>query len=250
MFERRAMFLPTNRCNVPLAPEAAVMSVLDSIAAITSCSRAQDIYRPGDEAGYWYRVVAGLARKCADTANGQRQIVDLLMPGDFFGFATGKEHQFGAEAAVKGTIIARYPRRRLEMLADVDPEFARLIRQVAFKAISRLQSRMLVLGRTTAREKVGAFLLEMANRSSEGAPEGVTLPMSRYDIADYLAISVETVSRSLTDLRQRGSIRLTTTRHVQIVDRRALTDATLSAGIDLPGRRGEASPVSDSDARR
>jgi CRP-like cAMP-binding protein len=152
MLEWRAMFPPADNGNVSSVGFAkpGAMSVLDSVAAITSCSRGQDIYRPGDAAEYWYRVVAGLVRKCADAANGQRQIVDFLMPGDFFGFATGKEHQFGANAAVNGAVIARYPRRRLEMLADTDPELARLIRQIAFKAISRLQDRMLVLGRTTA----------------------------------------------------------------------------------------------------
>lgn len=233
MPEGRAMLLPIDRRKVPSGPDATVMSVLDSVAAIVSCGRAQDIYRPGDEATYWYRVVHGLVSKCVDTASGQRQIVDFLMPGDFFGFAVGKEHQFGATAAVNGTVIARYPRRRLETLADADPELARLIREIAFKAISRLQGRMLVLGRTTAREKVGAFLLEMANRSADGALEAVILPISRYDIADYLALSVETVSRSLTDLEHRGSIRLTTKRHVKIVDRKALTDVAVSAGIAL-----------------
>lgn len=237
MPEWRAVFPPTEGGNAPLIALAkpAATALLDAVAAISSCNRGQDIYRPGDAAGYWYRVVAGLVRKCADTANGQRQIVDFLMPGDFFGFATGKEHQFGANAAVNGTVIARYPRRRLEMLADADPELARLIRQIAFKAISRLQDRMLVLGRTTALEKVGAFLIEMASRSSDGATEVVVLPMSRYDIADYLAISVETVSRSLTDLKHRGSISLTNTRQVRIVDREALTEAAMSAGIGIAG---------------
>jgi CRP/FNR family transcriptional regulator, nitrogen fixation regulation protein len=237
MLEWRAMFPPADNGNVSSVGFAkpGAMSVLDSVAAITSCSRGQDIYRPGDAAEYWYRVVAGLVRKCADAANGQRQIVDFLMPGDFFGFATGKEHQFGANAAVNGAVIARYPRRRLEMLADTDPELARLIRQIAFKAISRLQDRMLVLGRTTAREKVGAFLMEMASRSADGAAEVVVLPMSRYDIADYLAISVETVSRSLTDLKHRGSIRLANTRQVRIVDREALAETAMSAGISMAG---------------
>ena len=231
MPEWRAMFPPPDRPNAELG----AMAILDSVAAITSCSRGQDIYRPGDATGYWYRVVAGLVRKCADTANGQRQIVDFLMPGDFFGFATGKEHQFGANAAVNGTVIARYPRRRLETLTDADPELAQLIRQIAFKAVARLQDRMLVLGRTTALEKVGAFLIEMASRSSDGAAEVVVLPMSRYDIADYLAISVETVSRSLTDLKHRGSIRVTNRRQVKIVDREALTEAAMSAGIGIAG---------------
>src|SRR5258708_21021143 len=109
------------------------MSVLDSVAAITSCSRGQDIYRPGDATEYWYRVVAGLVRKCADAANGQRQIVDFLMPGDFFGFATGKEHQFGPTAAVNAAFSPRFPRAPLDKSADPDPAPARLASHSAAK---------------------------------------------------------------------------------------------------------------------
>ena len=80
---------------------------------------------------------------------------------------------------------------------------------------------MLILGRATAQEKVGSFLIEMAERLS-GATDAVALPMSRYDIADYLALSVETVSRALTDLRHRKAIVLTGAHHVKILDRGAL----------------------------
>lgn len=200
------------------------LTALESLATFMSCRRGQDIYGPGDPSQYWYRVVSGLAKKCAETASGQRQIVDFLMPGDFFGFTARTEHEFAVDVLVDGTVIARYPRRRLEMLADSNPELGRLIRQVAFKAIARLQERMLVLGRTTALEKVGRFLIEMADRFSDASEEVIVLPMSRYDIADYLAISVETVSRALTDLRHRGTIRFANTRRVRIVDRDALQE--------------------------
>jgi CRP-like cAMP-binding protein len=153
------------------------------------------------------------------------------MPGDFFGFSAAGKHHFAANVAVNGTVIARYPRRRLEGIADADPGLARLLRDIAFKAISRLQDRMLVLGRTTARQKVVAFLIEMAGRSSDHSAEGVLLPMSRYDIADYLAISVETVSRSLSDLKQGGIIRITNRRQIKIVDRTPLMEMVSSAGI-------------------
>lgn len=92
---------------------------------------------------------------------------------------------------------------------------------------------MRVLGRTTAREKVGAFLIEMASRCSDGAAEVVLLPMPPYDTADYLAVTVETVSRSLTDLKHRGSISLTHTRQVKIVDRAALTEMAMSTSIGI-----------------
>jgi CRP/FNR family transcriptional regulator, nitrogen fixation regulation protein len=124
----------------------------------------------------------------------------------------------------EGTIVAGYPRRRVELLADADPQLAREIRQITFLALARLQAQLLIVGRITAIDKVGSFILEMATRLSAGSGRSVALPMSRYDIADYLAVSVETVSRALTDLKQRGVIKLSGTRTVRIVDRSALEE--------------------------
>jgi CRP/FNR family transcriptional regulator, nitrogen fixation regulation protein len=87
-----------------------------------------------------------------------------------------------------------------------------------------MQSQLLIVGRITALEKVGSFIVEMSNRLSKEDADQVTLPVSRYDIADYLAVSVETVSRALTDLKHRGLIRLSGTRSVRIVNRDALEE--------------------------
>jgi CRP/FNR family nitrogen fixation transcriptional regulator len=87
-----------------------------------------------------------------------------------------------------------------------------------------MQAQLLILGRITALEKVGCFILEMAARLSDGSTDRVAQPVSRYDIADYLGVSVETVSRSLSDLKQRGAIKLLGTRTVSIVDRYVLEE--------------------------
>jgi CRP/FNR family nitrogen fixation transcriptional regulator len=89
--------------------------------------RGQQIYRQKDPAEYWYRVVSGAARKCVLLADGRRQILDFMLPGDFFGFTARNKHALAAEAIVEGTIVARYPRRRLEMLANSDPEFGQAL---------------------------------------------------------------------------------------------------------------------------
>ena len=127
--------------------------------------------------------------------------------------------------------MAVYPRRRAEMLADTNPEIGRELRQVAFEAMARLQAQLLTVGRITAIEKVGAFLLEMARRSAPGRQDSVALPVSRYDIADYLAVSVETVSRALTDLKQRGLIRFSGTRTLKIVDAEALEEGDIDGAM-------------------
>jgi CRP/FNR family transcriptional regulator, nitrogen fixation regulation protein len=198
---------------------------LAPLAATNPCRRGQEICSQGHLADFWFRLVSGTARHCVVRADGRRQIIDLLLPGDFFGFTTAHEYDFAVEAVAEGTTVASFPRQRLEELADSDPQLAREIRQVAFETLSRLQTQLLTLGRVTALEKVSSFLLELASRSSDDSSDNVVLPISRYDIADYLALSVETVSRSLTGLKTRGVIRMLGTRIVKIVDRDALDEA-------------------------
>jgi CRP-like cAMP-binding protein len=197
---------------------------LDVLAVSMRCSRGQEICSPSRPVDFWYRVVSGSARRCVIRSDGRRQIVDLLLPADFFGFSECSENDSTVEAVVEGTIVASFPRKRAEMMADTDPQLARELRQVAYKALARSRAHLLVLGRITAREKVGAFLLELSERFSGGETDTVMLPFSRYDIADCLALSVETVCRSLTELKQRGVIALSGTRCVRIVDRQALEE--------------------------
>jgi CRP/FNR family transcriptional regulator, nitrogen fixation regulation protein len=213
-----------------LQPDA--LAALDEVAVIRRCQRGQEIYGQEDPADCWYRVVSGLLRRFALRPNGRRQIVDFLLPGDFCGFAGGNEHHyFSVEAVMPDSVVACYPRRRVETLTEADPRVGQLIRQKAFDAIARLQCQVRILGRTRAPEKVGSFLLEMAARRARGPGDRFDLPMSRYDIADYLALSVETVSRALTCLKRRGTIELAGTRQITIVDHDALQD---NAGDEMP----------------
>jgi len=101
---------------------------------------------------------------------------------------------------------------------------AREIRRIAVEGLCRAQEQLLILGRVTAQEKVGSFILSLADRLGDGEDDHVTLPVSRYDMADYLSVSVETVSRALSDLKNRGLIRFEGTRVIQIVDRGTLSD--------------------------
>ena len=108
-------------------------------------------------------------------------------------------------------------------MAQRDAEFAHELRDVAFQALSRIQDQLLIIGGVTAVEKVGSFLLALASRSPSGTGQ-VVLPLTRYDIAEYLAVSVETVCRSFTSLQQRGAIRLAGKRTVRIVNRNVLKE--------------------------
>ncbi len=146
----------------------------------------------------------------------------------------GAEYDYTVEVVAPGTVMAGYPRKRVEAQADSNPRLARELRQIAFEETSRLQQQLLILGRVTAQEKVGSFILAMTDRLSNGRRDCVTLPVSRYDIADYLAVSVETVSRALSELKHRGVIRFIGTRVIQIIDRGALEDGEHHISVRAP----------------
>jgi CRP-like cAMP-binding protein len=223
------------------SPAPSPLEILESCAARIECRPGQPIGRRGDPLDYWYRVVSGVARKCLVLPSGRRQIVDLLVAGDFFGLATREEIYCSLEAVVDGTVVASYPRRRVEELGNADPRVASEVRELLLRTIGRLQAQLLILGRTSATSKVGAFLLSMEERLACGAAGSIVLPMSRYDIADYLAISVETVSRAVTGLKQRNAISLAGSRHLQILDHLQL-DQDDRRG---PHRISNAAPILD-----
>ena len=213
---------------------------LERLAIVARYENDQPIYRSNDPAEHWFRIISGAARKSSLSGEGQRHIVDFLLPGDFFGFGVGGGYQCSAEAIVSGTLVARYVRAGAERLADSDPLVAQYIRKIAFESIGRLQRRTVLLGRSSALEKVSAFLLEMTDRSAVEQSDWMSLPMSRSDIADYLAMAVETVSRTFTLLRARRSIafRDRDARQVQICDRGALEK--LAERLEDSSARGHA----------
>jgi CRP/FNR family nitrogen fixation transcriptional regulator len=210
-----------NATSLPAATYAS-LEALNEHATLIECCPGQTISRHDDPHEHWYYVIGGVARRCLVLPNGRRQIVDLLLPRDFFGVTAQERHYFTLEAVANRTLVASYARSRVEALAESDPAVAKAVRELALDAIARLQTQLVILGRTTALAKVGSFLINMDERLAHGSANGMVLPMSRYDIADYLAISVETVSRALTTLKRRGVIKFTGSRQLRIVDRAAL----------------------------
>jgi CRP/FNR family nitrogen fixation transcriptional regulator len=201
----------------------------------------QEICCEGEAADRWFWIITGTARRSVIRSDGRRQIVDLLLPGDCFGFTNGPEYDDTVEAVVRDTYVGSCARSDAEALAETKPELAREIRRTAFEALSRLRAQLMIVGRVTALEKVGAYLIEMSDRLSRGSNECV-LPMSRYDIADYLGLSVETVSRSLTHLKERGVIELSGPRSVRIRDRDALGGGESARCDDVSWKRGVGAP--------
>jgi CRP/FNR family transcriptional regulator, nitrogen fixation regulation protein len=206
----------------PRAPANCEPNVLGSHGTLRRYQAGETVYSQDEAADSWYRLITGAARKCTQLSDGRRQIVDFLMPGDLFGFQAGARHDCSVECVAPDTALIRYQRLHMESLMESDAQLARSVREIAFASMDRMQSRMLLLGRSRALERVCGFLLEMAHRAHVEKEGTLTLPMSRYDIADYLAIAVETVSRSLTTLRSAQVITFLDTRQLRIVNRKAL----------------------------
>ena len=167
-------------------------------------------------------VLSGAVRKYAIRANGQRQIVDVLIPGDFLGLAQS-DPGFSLEAVSDGTQIACFRKKEIDKLADTYPAISELMQDRAADVIRRLENHLLVQGRITAKEKVGAYLATMCQRIEHEPSEVPVLPITRYDIADHLGLAVETVSRTITSLRRGGAIALPSPRRVEIRDMAMMT---------------------------
>ena len=169
-------------------------------------AKGEELFAEGDEAEYFYQVVSGAIRSYKLLSDGRRQIDAFHLPGDIFGLEAGNEHRFSAEAVGEVQVIA-YRRNRLAALIEDDATFRDRIMTATLRSLQRAQDHMLLLGRKTAQEKLATFLLDMADRISKD-DEHFDLPMQRSDIADHLGLTIETVSRTLTQFARSGLIRL------------------------------------------
>src|SRR5437868_1038556 len=153
---------------------------LDALSLMSRYRRDEEIYAQDRSVECWYQVMSGAARRFALRADGRRQTVDLLLPGDFFGFGVRGTHAFTAEAIADDTVVARYPVSRMVALASSDPRAARELQAIISDGMSRLHSLLLILGRTTAEQKVGCFLLHLQERVGNDVADRLWLHVSRY----------------------------------------------------------------------
>lgn len=186
----------------------------NTLQPVTCFAPGSEIYGQGEKADCLYQVEFGAVRVYRLLADGRRQIAAFHMAGEVFGFETDSTHHFFAEAiGTTGIHILR-----LAAAGDV----SRALLPLALQSLVRAQEHLLVLGRQHAPERVAAFLLDMAER--QGGDNRFDLPMSRMDIADYLGLTIETVSRVFTKLKEKGVIRLASLRCVEIVRWHALRE--------------------------
>lgn len=183
------------------------------IGAVQHFAQDREIFCEGGGAEYFYKVLSGAVRTCKFLADGRRQIDAFYVPGDIFGLEPGANHALSAEAVTDCTVIA-YRKNKLDMFAADDRDLSHALVSFAMRGMVQAQQHSLLLGRRSAVEKVTRFLLDWAKKS-EGH-EIVSLVMTRQDIADYLGLTIETVSRTLSQLERDGVIDLPSTRQIRL----------------------------------
>jgi len=174
----------------------AIADVMSRLGLRMTFAKDEEIFCQDEDADLIYIVVSGAVRTTRLLSDGRRQVGSFYYPGDLVGLETGDTHRFSAEALSESTLLV-IKRSALKTFAG-DEEIDRAIWEATRRELERTQEHLLVLGRKTACEKVASFLMDLAER--EGADE-VALPMGRQDMADYLGLTIETVSRMLTQLQ-------------------------------------------------
>jgi CRP/FNR family nitrogen fixation transcriptional regulator len=211
--------MPPSNGGRPAGSSENLGEALDLMGAAMPFSRNMEIYGEGEPAEYLYKVIRGAVRTHKLLNDGRRQIGGFYLPGDVFGMEIDDVHRLSAEAICDSRILV-IKRGALVALAGRDSDVARELWAMTARELAHLQNLMLTLGRKTAQERLAAFLLEMAERNRGG--DAVDLPMSRQDIADYLGLTIETVSRTLTQLENALAIALPTSRRIVLRNRAAL----------------------------
>jgi CRP/FNR family transcriptional regulator, nitrogen fixation regulation protein len=196
------------------------------IASEFNYRKGTEIYGEKEPAAYVYQVTAGAVRSYKLLSDGRRQIGAFHLVGDVFGLENGSFHRFTAEAIVD-TAVRLIRRCSLERVAEADVGIAHDLLYMTNDNLQHAEDHMLLLGRKTSLERVVAFLLEMDRRLT--AAGIMVLPMCRRDIADYLGLTLETVSRALSKLHEDGILGFLgkNQRQIILLDRQQLANLNL-----------------------
>jgi CRP/FNR family transcriptional regulator len=192
-----------------------------AVSTLQKAAPRETIFSEGDEADGVYEVVSGMLQLYKLLPDGRRQITGFLGAGQILGLAPEGHHVYTAEAITNVT-LCRYTRAGFDRLIDEVPGLARRLLYVASHELRAAQDQMLLLGRKGATEKVASFLLLMAEQ--QDCDDEVFVPMARNEIADYLGLTTETVSRTFTKLKLEGVIGLPTPNQVEIRDSERLEE--------------------------
>lgn len=189
------------------------------VAIEFSYGKDEEIYGEDESAEYVYQVIQGAVRTYKLLSDGRRQIGAFHLPGDVFGLESAVNHRLAAEAIVD-TTVRLIKRRSLEQSARTDVNVARKLWAMTAGDLRHAEDHMLLLGRKSAMERVASFLLEMDHRLAIAGL--MALPMCRRDIGDYLGLTLETVSRALSQLHGEGVLGFSGARQIVLRNRQRL----------------------------
>ncbi len=188
----------------------------------------QQIALEGETVKRYSNIMRGVVKLSKLTADGRQQIVGLQFAPDFVGRPFSKESDFAVEAATDIKLCS-FPSTILEQLLEEAPDLEHRLHQQALKELDEAREWMLTLGRKTAAEKVASFLYFVAlhiDPENTNGERHFEIPLKRSDIADFLGLTIETVSRQITKLRQSGAIRIENNRTIEIPDIKRLKALT------------------------
>lgn len=198
------------------------LAALDGVGAVIALHRDEPLFRPGDTAEFYFKVLKGAVRSCHVLADGRRHIGEFFLAGDFIGLDAAESYAFAAEA-ILDTALIRYSRRKVEALAAEEPRIGQSLVEIMRAGLAAARERMLLLGHMTAMERIASFLLDLSARRDDGR---INLPMTRTDIGDYLGLTMETVSRAFSQLKTDGIITQHGLHEFAIARRAALVELT------------------------
>lgn len=169
----------------------------------------ETVFSEEDIATSFYNLLEGVMRLYKLLPDGRRQIVGFALPGDFLGMNISGRHNFSADA-IGAVTVCQFAKAPFGRFIEDRPHLLRRINELAIRELSQARDHMVLLGRRSADEKVATFLLGWRARlfSLKGSSNTVPVPMSRQDIADYLGLTIETVSRTFTKLERHGAIEI------------------------------------------
>jgi CRP/FNR family nitrogen fixation transcriptional regulator len=193
--------------------------------AATSLTYARNvsIFQEGDRAHHIYRIVSGTIRLCRHTPDGRRHIAEFALPGDLLGVFNGTEQGFTAEAVTDVVVIA-YPRALFDRASEREPRFRAAILSHLSAHLATAQLHTFVLGCQSAKERLASFIVRHAARTGGTDSGRVDLAMGRQDIADHLGLTIETICRAVTTLKNGGLIGVPNTHQIVLRNRDALCD--------------------------
>ena len=202
------------------------LSALDTMGSVCRFRRGEIIFGEGDELQCSYKILSGAVRLSRITEDGRRQIVEFRTAGDFLGFEWDGECALSAEA-VRDVVTVRFIRNRVDRMIEQRSDMRESLVAVIREELRSAHEHLITLGCQGAKERVANFLLQLARKARINDGETLEVELGRQDMADYLGLTLETISRTLSEFRRMGAIALPKRRQIRILNKAKLRAQTV-----------------------